>query len=75
MIDQNLITEVENLSLDEQLSLLRILIKSINRSTERDKVLQASVERVRGMLKPTGAMPTDNELREEYTDYLIRKYA
>ncbi len=31
-------------------------------------------ELVRGMLKPEGPPPTDEELREDYTNYLMRKY-
>ncbi len=35
------------------------------------------LERVRGMLKPAPGepMPTDAELSDDYTDYLIEKYA
>lgn len=31
-------------------------------------------ESLRGVLKPVGAMLTDEELKEDYTNYLIEKY-
>jgi hypothetical protein len=34
----------------------------------------SSLSRVLGMLRPDGPMPTDEELKEDYTNYLIRKY-
>jgi len=30
---------------------------------------------VRGLLKPAGPLPTDAELKDDYTRYLIEKYA
>ena len=35
---------------------------------------RSSLDRVLGMLTPDGPMPTDGELKEDYTDYLIKKY-
>ncbi len=35
---------------------------------------RSSLDRVLGMLTPDGPMPTDEELKEDYTDYLIKKY-
>jgi len=74
MTYQELAAEIEDLSLDEQLSLMRTLIKSINQRTLKNNVPDTSVERVRGMLKPAGPVPTDADLTDDYTDYLIRKY-
>ena len=34
----------------------------------------SSLERVLGMLKPDGPMPTDEELAEDYVNYLMEKY-
>ncbi len=44
--------------------------------TYREMVVEPdkSSKLVRGMLKPDGQMPTDEDLKQDYTDYLIRKY-
>lgn len=36
---------------------------------------ESSLGRVRGMLKPEGPVPSERELRDTYTDYLIEKYS
>jgi hypothetical protein len=71
MTYQELVTEIENLPLAEQLSLMETLARLISRPPA------SSLERVRGLLKPAPgeSMPTDAELAEDYTDYLLKKYA
>ena len=51
-------------------------LETRDRAEGRRKRLQAipPAELVRGMLKPEGPSPTDEEIREDYTNYLIRKY-
>ncbi len=77
MIYQEIVTEIENLSLDEQLSLMETLARFISRRTFKRKVPETSLERVRGMLKPVPGepIPTDTDLADDYIDYLMRKYA
>lgn len=76
MIYQDLVTEVENLSLDEQLSLMETLARLISRRTSKRTTSKTSLERVRGMLTPPGeSTPTDAELIDDYTNYLMKKYA
>lgn len=41
--------------------------------TEQDKL--SISQRLRGVLKFEGAPPTDEELKEMYTDYLAEKYS
>ncbi|MFP4396015.1 MAG: hypothetical protein ACLFTI_12215 [Anaerolineales bacterium] len=74
MTYQELVAEIEDLSLDEQLSLVRTLIQSINQRTLKDTTADTSIERVRGIFKPAGPIPIDADLADDYTDYLIRKY-
>lgn len=80
MTYQQLVTEMEKLPLPEQLSLLEVLAGMIGRQVVRPTAVAAvangddSLARVRGMLKPVrGAMPSDEELEADYTDYLLRK--
>ena len=77
MIYQDLVTEIENLSLNEQLSLMETLVKLVSRRTAKAITPQNSLERVRGLLKPAPGepMPTEAELTDDYTDYLMKMYA
>jgi len=45
-----------------------------NIQDERERKL-AAVQRLRGILKTSGKPPTDEELKEDYTNYLIEKYS
>jgi hypothetical protein len=77
MIYQELVTEIEKLPLAEQLSLLETLARLISQRTMKPTAPESSLERVRGLLKPAPGqeMPTDVELADDYTDYLLKKYA
>ena len=77
MIYQEIVTEIEKLPLDKQLSLLETLVRVISRRTSKAGPPKTSVEQVRGLLKPAPGepMPTDADLADDYTDYLLKKYA
>ena len=77
MTYHELVTEIERLPLAEQLSLMETLARLINRRTVKPAAATSSVERVRGLLKPAPGepMPTDAELADDYTAYLLKKYA
>ena len=78
MIYQELVTEIRELPLVEQLSLMETLSQFISRRMVKSTPVPAnSLTRVRGMLKPTAdeRIPTDAELADDYTDYLMKKYA
>ena len=76
MTYREMAVEIERLPLNEQLALLEALTRSLRKAlTQSDtKEPGKSLKLVRGMLKPDGPMPTDEELKQDYTDYLIRKY-
>jgi hypothetical protein len=76
MTYREIAVEIERLPLDEQLALLEVLTRSLRKMlTQSDaKEPGKSLALVRGMLKPDGPMPTDEELEQDYTDYLIKKY-
>lgn len=78
MIYQELVTEIRDLPLVEQLSLMETLSQFISRRLVKSTPTAASsLTRVRGMLKPAAnaPIPTDTELADDYTDYLMKKYA
>ena len=74
MTYQNLISEIKKLSLNERLLLLEVLTRSIRGELVPPKPRSSSVNRVRGMIKPTGPLPSGDELKDAYTHYLIEKY-
>jgi hypothetical protein len=45
-----------------------------NIQNEHERKL-AAVQRLRGILKSSGKPPSDEELKEDYTNYLIEKYS
>jgi hypothetical protein len=77
MIYQEIVTEIEKLPLDKQLSLLETLARVISRRTSKLDPPKTSLEQVRGLLKPAPGepIPTDADLADDYTDYLLKKYA
>ncbi len=77
MIYQELVTEIEKLPLDKQLSLLETLAKAISRRASKTVLPQTSLEQVRGLLKSNPGEPeaTDVDLADNYTDYLLKKYS
>jgi hypothetical protein len=76
MIYQEIVTEIEKLPLDKQLSLMETLARVISRRTSKLGSPKTSLEQVRGLLKPAPGepIPTDADLADDYTDYLLKKY-
>lgn len=66
---QDLLTEIDQLSLEEQLTLLEALSRRI-----RESVRASRVSHLRGILRPEGDVPTDDELKQDYLSYLEEKY-
>jgi hypothetical protein len=71
---QDLVIEIKRLSPHEQDALLHLLRKLVNDSFDHQAGRATSLARVRGMLKPEGLIPNDEDLTEDYTRYLIKKY-
>jgi hypothetical protein len=74
MTYQELLTEIGQLPLDERLALLEALTHSLRTELRPTPRSGSSVDQVRGLLKPAGPLPTDVELKDDYTRYLIEKY-
>jgi hypothetical protein len=76
MVYQDIVAEIEKLPLTKQLSLLETLTRLVSRRTANPAAPDSSLERVRGLLKPAPdqTIPTDIELTDDYTTYLLEKY-
>ncbi len=74
MTYREIVAEIERLPEAEQQAILLWLVKRARIETRRGNrpIPPASV--MRGIARPTGKMPTDDEIREDYTNYLIEKY-
>ena len=70
-----IVGEVRQLSGEEQLSLVEIILANVrkNEVVGLDEGIPSILE-MEGILKPDGKMPTDEELKEDYYNYLERKY-
>lgn len=70
-----LITEVQYLSRKERFSLMQFLRQSLQEDvTNGNANRKSSLLDMSGFLQPVGAMPTDDELKEDYITYLTEKY-
>lgn len=74
MTYQELPASIKKLKLEQRLSLLEILDRSLSEDYPPRKSGKSSLSRGRGMLKTNNLVPTSKILADEYTDYLIEKY-
>lgn len=74
MIYQELVTSIKKLPPEQRLSLMEVLAQSLRADLSAQVARSSSLVRVRGMLKGEGKLFTEQELADEYTDYLIEKY-
>ncbi len=74
MTYREIVAEIERLPEAEQKALLLWLVKRARIETRRDQSSTPPAKLVRGMLKSEGPVPTDQELHDDYVEYLIRKY-
>jgi hypothetical protein len=71
-----LLVEIKQLPLEKRLLLLETLSHSVREEIIKDTGLKGSpAEKVRGLAKPDGPMPSDEELKEDYVNYLLEKHA
>lgn len=76
MTYQEIVKKVQALPIAERLSLLEILAHSLQTVVQEENVptRKSLLAEVRGMLQ-VDPLPTDEELKESYTNYLSEKYA
>ncbi|MDX9992868.1 MAG: hypothetical protein RBS68_12590 [Anaerolineales bacterium] len=77
MLNTNLIHEVDLLSVKERVALMEYLARSVQKELEKPhRKKGSSLNRVLGALREKGKpAPTDEEVQNMITDYLIEKYS
>jgi len=71
---QEVFAEVRRFSFEERLELLALLSQTLYNEGKPSTHTGSSVDRLRGLLKPDGQLPTNAELRDIYSNHLIEKY-
>ena len=71
-----IVSEIVRLPLRERLSLIEALTRSVveEMAASAKRKPGSSLDRMLGILKSDGPMATDEELKEDYINYLVRKY-
>jgi hypothetical protein len=68
------VSKVQRMSQAEKLALLRVLVDSMNQETPKTK-RKHTLKALYGALRPKdGRIPTDDELKQDYVNYLAEKY-
>ena len=75
MTYQELVVTIKNLPLEQRLALIEVVAQSLRADMTVQGERLSSLARVRGMLTGEEEQPSDDELTDDYTDYLIKKYA
>jgi hypothetical protein len=75
MTRQQLLNEIERLPLAERVELLEVITRSVREELQPRARREGVVSRLRGIAKPDGPPPSDEELKEDYTRYLAEKYS
>lgn len=76
MSTQELIAEIRKLPVSEQRRIFQALRGSLGDASEASSADRADVpaSELRGIAKPDGATPTDEQIKDDYTRYLSEKY-
>jgi hypothetical protein len=74
MTYQEIVQAVHQLSPQERLALLELLARSVRLDLADSRLDAPLSEQLYGILGQGGTPPTDEELCEEYTNHLLRKY-
>ena len=78
MAYREIVSEAKRLPLGQQLQLVEELLRAMRQTATppaRPRRRQAiPFGQLRGALKPAGSPPTDNELKDAYTEHLMEKY-
>jgi hypothetical protein len=74
MTYHELVVSIKKLPPEQRLSLMEVLAQSLKVDMSLQGERASSLERVRGMLKGEEVSPSKDDLENDYTDYLIKKY-
>lgn len=75
MTYQEIVEAVHHLSSQERLALLEVLARSVRLDLADSRQEVPLSQLLHGILSQGGSPATDEELRDDYTNYLLRKYA
>ena len=73
MSTQELLAAINHLSPIERLTLLEALARSLREELQQQRA-PVPVSEIRGIAKPDATPPSDDDLKEDYTRYLMEKY-
>jgi hypothetical protein len=75
MTHEQLIKEIRQLPLEQRMELLEAISRSVREEMRPRETRESIVRRLRGIAKPDGPPPSDEEIKEDYTRYLMEKYS
>jgi hypothetical protein len=75
MTYQEIVQAVHRLSLQERLALLELLARSVRLDLADSRPDAPLSVQLYGILGQGDTLPSDDELREDYAEYLLRKHA
>ncbi len=75
MSREQLIKEIRQLPLEQRMEILEAISRSVREDIQPREHRGSAVSRLRGIAKPDGLAPSDEELKEDYARYLTEKYS
>ena len=75
MTHEQLIKEIRQLPLEQRMELLEVISRSVREELRPRERRESIVSRLRGIAKPDGPPPSDEEIKEDYARYLTEKYS
>ena len=75
MTQAELIKEIKQLPVDRQREILDVITRDLREQTQPPEDRSSIVSRLRGIAKPDGPIPSDEDLKEDYIRYLEEKYS
>ena len=75
MTHEELIKEIKQLPVEERMAVIDEISQSVQEETQPRKARVSIVDKLYGIAKPDGPMPSDEELKEDYIRYLTEKYS
>lgn len=75
MTQEELIKEIKQLPAEDRRALLEVIFQVVSEESQSLQARVSIVDRLYGIAKPDGPMPSDEELKEDYIRYLTEKYS
>lgn len=75
MTQEQLIDEIRRLPVERRVELLELIARDVREEIRPRDGRESLVARLRGIAKPDGEPPTDEEIKDDYTRYLTEKYS